>query len=155
MDARLAGTAIALFLVGYAQATPAFVLFGVKANMTLALAAYAALSFGSAYECALLAFAAAAGVSAGMDFGSGILFFGAVFAAARTAYRTVPWQPFLAGAALVTAFSFVPYLSFDISRIALLAPAAAREALYNLAAFAGIYALVPRTNARHGRRHQF
>ncbi|MSR73795.1 MAG: hypothetical protein EXS60_01955 [Candidatus Pacebacteria bacterium] len=153
MDARLAGTGIALFLVGYAQASPLFTLFGAKANIVLALAILVAFSFNAFYEYIFLVLVAACGLAAGIGFIQAFLFFAAVFAMAQGARRALPWQPFLVGCMLVIFFSLLTYVSLDWGLMVRLAPPAAREALYNLMVFVALYALMPPRYARHGRIH--
>lgn len=155
MDTRLAGTGVALFFAAYAQVSPLFTFFGVKANIALAFAVLAAFSFTTLRECSFLALASACGLAAGIGFVQAILFFAAVFAMAQGMRRALPWQPFLAGAALLVFFTFLTYVSADLNLMARLAPPAAREALYNVAVFAALYALMPPRYARHGRRYQF
>lgn len=154
MDARLIGMAVALFFAAYAETTPLFLLFGVKADCALALAVLAAFSFESFRECALLALAGACGLAMGGGFIPSILFFAGVFTMARAAYRAIPWQPFLVGCTLVIFFSFLTYVSADWALVMRLAPQFAREALYNVIAFAGLYLLVPSIHARN-RRYKF
>ena len=151
MEARLVGAAVALFFAAYAGTTPIFLLSGVKVGVAIALAVFAAFSFGSLYECALLAFAGACGLGMGMGFIPSILFFAAIFFMTQAAHRFMPWQPFLVGCALVIFFSFLTYVSLDWALVVRLAPQFAREALYNLAVFAGLYLLIPPIHARQRR----
>lgn len=151
MEARLIGTGIGLFLVAYAQVSPLFTFFGVKANIALALAVLAAFSFTTLRECSFLALASACGLTAGIGFIQAILFFATVFAMVQGMRRVLPWQSFLAGAALIIFFTFLTYVSVDWGLMARLAPQFAREALYNLTVFAALYALMPPRYARHGR----
>ncbi len=151
METRLVGAGTALFLVSYAQATPLFTLFGVKVNIALALAVLAAFSFNALREYALLAFAAACGLALGIGFFPALLFFVVIFATTHGVRRVFSWRPLLAGCALVIFFTLLTYFSTDFGLIARLAPRMAREALYNVAAFALLYALMPPRYARHGR----
>ncbi|MDO8582739.1 MAG: hypothetical protein Q7R63_01975 [bacterium] len=148
MDTRLVGTGIALFLCAYAQASPLFTLFGVRVDVALALAVLTAFSFGALYECAFLVIAAAYGLSAGIGFVPALLFFAAVFAITQGVHRAMPWQPFLAGCAIVLFFSFLTYVSLDSRLMVSLALPAAREAFCNVAVFAALYAFVPPRYAR-------
>lgn len=151
MDTRLAGMGFALFLVAYAQASPLFTLFSVKADVALALAVLFALSFSTLYECAFLVFASACGLATGIGFVQALLFFAAVFVTTQGVRHALSWQPFLVGCVLVLFFSFLTYFSTDGALLMRLAPTAMREALYNLTVFAALYALIPPRYARHGR----
>ena len=148
MDTRLAGAGITLFLAAYAQVSPLFMFFGATANVALALTVLFAFSFSTFYECAFLALAAACGLAAGIGFVPALLFFAAVFAMTQGMRRAAPWQPFLAGCAIVLFFSFLTYVSLDSRLMARLAPAAARDAFCSVAVFAALYALVPPRYAR-------
>ena len=148
MDTRLAGAGIALFLAAYAQASPLFMFFGVTVNVALALAVLFAFSFSTFYECGFLALLAACGLAVGIGFVPALLFFTAVFATVQGVRRALPWQPFLAGCAIVLFFSFLTYVSLDWNLMARLAPVAARDALCSVVVFAALYALIPPRYAR-------
>ena len=151
MDARLVITGIALFFTGYAQATPLFSFFGVKVDILLSLAVLVALSPRSLYERAFLVIVGSAGFAIGAGIVPALVFFSSIFFTAYVVRRAVPWQPFLVGGALTLLFSFLVPVALGWDVALRLAPLTAREALYNLMAFAALYALMPPRYARYGR----
>lgn len=151
MDSRLGVAGIGLFLVAYAQTTPLFSVFGVELNNALALAIVLAFSYDTFYEYAFLALAGALGLASGIGFFPAILFFAVIFAVTNGVRRFVPWQPLLSGIALVLFFTFVTSISLDWHLFVRLAPQFVREALFNGAVFAALYALIPPHYARQRR----
>lgn len=147
MDSRLGFAGIAFFLVAYAQTTPLFSFFSIKPNGVLILAIVLALSYGMLYEYAFLIFLGAAGLAPGIGVPHALFFCVTVFAVTRGILRIAPWQPFISGLALVFVFSFLIYgrLAFP----------AAREAVFNVAAFAALYAFIPSGYAGRQRIYQF
>ena len=151
MGIRLVSATAAFFFAAYAQSSPLFFAFGIKPNITLVLAVLAAFYFDTALEYFVLIFAGTLGLAFGIGFPQAILFFSAVFILTRGAREMAPLRPFISGSILIIFFSFLTYASFDWDLVVSLAPSAVREALYNVALFTALYALLPLRYVRKGR----
>ena len=151
MDSRIIYSGLALFVTAYAQTTPLFFVFGVKANVVLVLAVLSAFSVRTLYASVFFVVCATLGLMSGAGFIQSILFFSLVFATVQVVRRAVPWQPFLSACVLVLFFSCLTYASLDGGVIIRSAPQFAREALYNLITLAIIYAFLPHYHAQQGR----
>ena len=140
-----------MFFAAYAETTPLFSVFGVKANIILVLALLAAFSVRTFSACAFLVSCATLGLMSGVGFIQSAFFFSAIFLTVQGIRRVVPWQPFLSACVLVLFFSFFTYVSLDWDLMMRSAPQFALEAFYNLIVMSILYACIPPYYARQGR----
>lgn len=151
MDFRLIRNCFILFAVAYAQTTPLFILFGIKADVVLVLAVLMAFSVHTVYESVLLAVCASLPFASGLGSIQSLLFFCAIFFSAYGMRAIVPWQPFFSAFVLVLFFTFLSYVSFDTDFIVRFAPQFALESFYNGIMLIVFYAIVSHYHVRQGR----
>lgn len=151
MDSRLIRNCLLLFAIAYAQTTPLFVVYGIKADVALVLAVFLSLSAATTRERVILSLCASFGFASGIGLLQALLFFFAVFFSAYGVQRILPWRPFFSACALVLFFSALSYVSLDWGLLARYAPQFARETLYNAITLIVFYAFIPYYHARHGR----
>lgn len=148
MDFRVIRNGLLLFVVAYAETTPLFTVFGIKADIVLVLAVIFAFAARTARECTVLAICASLGLAFGIDIVPSLFFFFTLFFSAYGIQAVLPWQPFLLACVFVLLFGFLSYIPFDWDTAARFAPYFARAALYDGIALVILYPFVSQRHAR-------